>query len=206
MSWAKVHVGSNPTPGTTMRRIVLLGVAGGFGIAALFFVSARGATELSVRPQPITWGFRKVETPRTIDTIVVHTLYNPWVKDRFSRAAILRILKYYGVAPHYLILRDGTILRLVGEADIAFHAGRGRLPGADHAEDLNDRSIGIELVNSRRTKPTAAQYRSLAALVRSIGGRYAIAHIVGHRDVAPTSRTDPWNFDWKKFRAMIVQP
>ncbi|MBI4098911.1 N-acetylmuramoyl-L-alanine amidase [Candidatus Parcubacteria bacterium] len=188
-----------------MRRIIT-GVAGGFGIAALFFVSACDAAEFTVRSQPITWGFRKVEMPRTIDTVVIHTLYNPWVKDWFSRPAVLRILKHYGVAPHYLITRDGTTLQLVAEDDVAFHAGRGRLPGTDQTEDLNIRSIGIELVSSRRTNPTAAQYRSLAALVRAISNRYQIAHIVGHRDVAPASRTDPWNFDWKKFRAMIAPP
>ncbi len=194
-----------PTPDTIVRRSILFGIAGGCG-AALFFVSACSAAELAVRSQPITWGFRKVEVPRTIDTVVLHTLYNPWANDRFSRSAILRILKYYGVAPHYLIVRDGTTLQLVDEADIAFHAGRGRLPGAVASEDLNDRSIGVELVNGRRTKPTAAQYRSLASLVRVIKSRYRIAHIVGHRDVAPASRTDPWNFDWKKFRAMVQKP
>lgn len=198
-------MGSNPTPDTMMRRIVA-GVAGGLGVAALLFVPACDAAELAVRSQPITWGFRKVEAPRTIDTIVLHTLYNPWAKDRFSRSAILRILKYYGVAPHYLILRDGTTLGLVDEGDVAFHAGLGRLPGAVASEDLNDRSIGVELVNSRRTKPTAAQYRSLASLVLAISSRYRITHIVGHRDVAPASRTDPWNFDWKKFRAMVQKP
>ncbi|MBI2624568.1 N-acetylmuramoyl-L-alanine amidase [Candidatus Parcubacteria bacterium] len=187
-----------------MRRIVV-GLVGGCGAAALLFVSACSAAEFAIRSQPITWGFRRVETPRTIDTVIIHTLYNPWAKDRFSRAATLRILKHYGVAPHYLVLRDGATLQLVAEADVAFHAGRGRLPGTDQAEDLNVRSIGIELVNSRRTKPTAAQYRSLASLVRAISDRYQIAHIVGHRDVAQSRRSDPWNFDWKKFRTMIAQ-
>lgn len=183
-----------------MRRVLLLGIVGGLVLAPAHGV----AVELAVRSQPITWGFRKAEAPRTVDAVVIHTLYNPWAKDWSSRSAILRILKYYGVAPHYLVLRDGTTLRLVDEADVAFHAGRGRLPGADRAEDLNDRSIGIELASSRRTKPTAAQYRSLASLVRAISSRHTLAHIVGHRDVAPASRTDPWNFDWKKFRAMIA--
>ncbi len=49
------------------------------------------------------------------------------------------------VSAHYLIAEDGRVWRLVDEAERAWHAGAGSWRGA---EDVNSRSIGIELANA----------------------------------------------------------
>ncbi|MCF4167091.1 N-acetylmuramoyl-L-alanine amidase [Zavarzinia compransoris] len=105
------------------------------------------------------------------------------------------------VSSHYLIEEDGTVFRLVAEADRAWHAGAGSWRGLG---DVNARSIGIELVNpghewGYRPFP-AAQMSSLAALGRDILARHAIApfDVIGHSDSAPARKTDPGElFDWR---------
>ena len=49
------------------------------------------------------------------------------------------------MSAHYLIAEDGRVWRLVTEAERAWHAGVGSWGGAD---DVNSRSIGIELANA----------------------------------------------------------
>jgi N-acetylmuramoyl-L-alanine amidase len=48
------------------------------------------------------------------------------------------------VSAHWLIAEDGRLWRLVDEESRAWHAGAGRWGGA---EDVNSRSIGVELAN-----------------------------------------------------------
>lgn len=67
---------------------------------------------------------------------------NPYdIKDIYS------IYKQYGVSTHYMIGREGEIYQLVPEDQIAYHAGKGSIPGLSQVENkLNDYSIGIELM------------------------------------------------------------
>jgi N-acetylmuramoyl-L-alanine amidase len=104
------------------------------------------------------------------------------------------------VSAHYLIDKDGTTYRLVAEAGRAWHAG---VSGWAGARNINDRSIGIELVNpghdwGYRPFPVA-QMEALLDLLRGIVRRHPIpAHrVVGHSDVAPARKADPGElFDW----------
>ena len=64
---------------------------------------------------------------------------------------------------------------------------------------VNGFSLGIELVNLKTNTPTEEQYQSLADLVKFLKGKYEIKHILGHDQIAPERKTDPWNFDWEKF-------
>lgn len=104
------------------------------------------------------------------------------------------------VSCHYLIDEDGTAYRLVAEERRAWHAGAGSWRGQ---ENVNARSIGIELVNpghewGYRPFP-AAQMATLTALARDIVQRRGIAafDVIGHSDSAPSRKTDPGElFDW----------
>ncbi len=109
------------------------------------------------------------------------------------------------VSAHYVINEDGAILRLVEEARRAWHAGVAAWRGQT---DINDRSIGIELVNPGHEFGYRAfaepQMAALTALAGDILTRHAIParNVVGHSDVAPARKNDPGElFDWQRLAA-----
>ncbi|MBB3188579.1 N-acetylmuramoyl-L-alanine amidase [Microbacter margulisiae] len=150
----------------------------------------------------VNFGFRHMSN-RKIDVVVIHSTYYVG-KDTFSVAGVLSQFRRYNVASHYLIDRKGNIYRLVPEADEAYHAGKSILP-ANRRVNLNATSIGIELINTPSTPPDNRQYKALVTLIKNIKQRYPIHYIVGHSDIAPKRKTDPWNFNWKKFRQMMEE-
>ena len=112
-----------------------------------------------------------------------------------------------GVSCHYLIYEDGETLQLVPEQKRAHHAGAGAWEGHD---DVNSRSIGIEIVNaghpenwsgddSQLPEFPSDQMEAVARLSRDVIDRYAIvAHrVLAHSDIAPGRKQDPGErFDW----------
>jgi len=133
-----------------------------------------------------------------IDILVLH-----YTGMQSAEAALERLCDPAAkVSAHYLIDEDGTVFRLVDERRRAWHAGVACWRGA---RDVNDRSIGIELVNpghefGYRAFPEP-QMLSLRGLARDILGRHAIPprNVVGHSDVAPTRKQDPGElFDWAR--------
>lgn len=145
-----------------------------------------------------------MDHPRRIEAIIIHSSYNALTPDSFSVAGVIREYRKYGVSPHYLIDREGTIYRLVPDRDVAYQAGISRLP--DGQTDVNEVSVGIELLSTPYDTPTGAQYKSLAALVNWLMSRYKIEYVLGHKDIAPKRKTDPWNFNWKRFRESLIRP
>ncbi len=133
-----------------------------------------------------------------IDMLVLH------YTGMTSAAAALERLRDPAakVSAHYLIDEDGAVLRLVDETRRAWHAGVARWRGQT---DINDRSIGIELVNpghehGYRPFPEA-QMAALTALSRGIVARHPIParNVVGHGDIAPDRKQDPGElFDWRR--------
>jgi len=106
------------------------------------------------------------------------------------------------VSAHYLIAEDGQILRMVDEANRAWHAGLSYWRGVS---PVNGCSIGIEIVNPGHEfgyRPfTDEQMEALIPLLAEIVDRYQIprANIVGHSDVAPARKQDPGElFDWAR--------
>lgn len=135
---------------------------------------------------------------RTIDTIVLHSSYNALGGDPYSVPAIIAIYTRLGVSSHYIIDRDGVIYQLVPDADVSYHCGVSRMPDPDGRTGVNAFSIGIELVGSVTDRFTEPQYVSLQELIVHLKQRYPISHVVGHGEVAPDRRTDPWNLDWQR--------
>jgi N-acetylmuramoyl-L-alanine amidase len=102
------------------------------------------------------------------------------------------------VSAHYLIDYDGTVIPLVSEAARAWHAGAGQWRGLD---DINSRSIGIELANTGAEPFPEPQMAALEALLRGIMQRWAIAAegVIAHSDMAPGRKADPGaRFDWRR--------
>jgi len=105
------------------------------------------------------------------------------------------------VSSHYLINRRGKILRLVQDRHVAWHAGKscwGR------HKNLNENSIGIELVNKGHqfgyTSFKKKQISSLIKLCKKLIKKYKInkKNILGHSDIAPLRKIDPGEkFPWK---------
>jgi N-acetyl-anhydromuramyl-L-alanine amidase AmpD len=78
------------------------------------------------------------------------------------------------VSAHFLVDRDGTILRLQPETRYS-----------RHCIGLNHIAIGIENVGDAATWPlTDAQVAANAALVRDLARRFRITHLLGHHEVA----------------------
>ena len=104
------------------------------------------------------------------------------------------------VSCHYLVAEDGTVLRMVDEAERAWHAGRSHWRSI---EDVNSASIGIEIVNpghdwGYRPFPDE-QIAAVMELVADIQKRHGITrgNIVGHSDIAPARQRDPGElFPW----------
>lgn len=75
----------------------------------------------------------------------------------------------------------------------------------DGRTNINDFSIGIELINTKTGSPNEIQYQSLVQLVKYLQQKYIVPliNILGHNQIAPERKTDPWNFDWQKFNEML---
>ncbi|MGK2849111.1 MAG: N-acetylmuramoyl-L-alanine amidase [Minisyncoccota bacterium] len=141
-------------------------------------------------------GFTIPAKPRNIDTIVLHSSYDAMGPDPFLVSGIIKEYEAYGVSAHYLIDREGITYQLVRDEHIAYHAGVAVAP--DGRKNVNDFSLGIEIVNTQTGKMTDDQYRAVNALIDMLKKRYTIKFVVGHRDIAPDRKTDPWNLNWQK--------
>ncbi len=106
------------------------------------------------------------------------------------------------VSAHYMIDEEGLVYQLVTEQNRAWHAGVSSWRGETN---INDRSIGIELVNpghefGYRPFPDA-QMDALIPLAQEILARHPMParNVVGHSDIAPSRKQDPGEyFDWAK--------
>jgi N-acetyl-anhydromuramoyl-L-alanine amidase len=128
-----------------------------------------------------------------INAAVIHFISAATIApdNPYSLESILRILSGEVEAPnakvsaHYLIDRAGQILRLVPEKYRAWHAGQSKMPNTGE-ENINDFSIGIEMIRTAEEPPTSEQYEALVAVLCDIRRRHpglSIERIVGHDTV-----------------------
>lgn len=146
----------------------------------------------------VSWGFSTSDS-RKIDTIIIHSSYNAVGSDVHDLDDIIyKEYKPYGVSPHYIISREGKIYRLVKDKDVAYHAGESKVP--DGRTGVNNFSIGIEIVNTKSEKPNDSQYSALKNLLAYLKSEYKIKYVLGHKNIAPGRKDDPWNFDFGKIK------
>jgi N-acetyl-anhydromuramyl-L-alanine amidase AmpD len=145
----------------------------------------------------VSWGYSSTNQ-RAINTIIIHSSYNALDGEKYDLEKLLEEYRQYGVAPHYLIDREGNIYQLVADKDIAYHAGESRTP--DGKTGVNNFSLGIELMNTEKDSCASTQYSSLKKLLFFLKETYSIKYVLGHNDIAPGRKTDPWNFDWSKIK------
>jgi N-acetylmuramoyl-L-alanine amidase len=145
-------------------------------------------------PSP-NWDARPAGSP--IDMLMLH-----YTGMRTAREAIDRLRDPAArVSAHYVVDEDGAVLRLVPEEKRAAHAGVSCWRGHN---GLNDRSIGIEIVNpghqwGYRDFPVL-QLAAVCDLGLAVLSRHPIParNVVAHSDVAPDRKQDPGEkFDWR---------
>lgn len=142
---------------------------------------------------PVSYKYR-LDGPKRVpysmvDTIVLHHSGD----DKASKT--YNTLKNRKLSIHYIIDRDGTVYYVLDEDKKAFHA-----------ENLNSRSIGIEIVNTGRKdmEYTPEQYASIKSLIDDIAKRWNLIkvdnqHVVAHYQSSTTGKWDPSpNFDWSR--------
>ncbi len=110
------------------------------------------------------------------------------------------------VSAHYVVEENGEVSSLVDENNRAWHAGVSKW---EEDTDINDLSIGIEIVNPGHPYPgyeseyvpfPDAQMVAVLKLAKDIVERQAIkpCYVLGHSDVAWRRKIDPGElFDWK---------
>jgi N-acetylmuramoyl-L-alanine amidase len=104
------------------------------------------------------------------------------------------------VSCHYLVDEQGAITQMVDENKRAWHAGAGSWHGV---EDVNSRSIGVEIQNPGHTNGYVdfprVQMVAVTELCRDIISRHKIEprDVLAHSDIAPARKIDPGErFDW----------
>jgi N-acetyl-anhydromuramyl-L-alanine amidase AmpD len=169
--------------------------------------SADGAVTLNIARQELTVRLRPIwiESPvhanrgHTLDMIVVHRTGGEQIGP-----AINQFLSG-GTSCHYLIDRDGHIVKMVLDSQRGAQAGRETHWGSQNF--INDVSVGIENVASTTQELTAVQYTALIRLIQDLMAAHSIPRhrVLGHSDI----RTDAAgvlnndriacpgaNFDW----------
>jgi len=109
----------------------------------------------------------------------------------------------FKVSAHFLIYRSGELLQFVPLQQRAWHAGASRWRGR---ERCNDFSVGIELEGVDDGRFAAAQYASLAGLLRKLQAVLPLQDIAAHSDVAPGRKSDPGTrFDWLRVAQSLAR-
>ena len=139
-----------------------------------------------------------------ITMVIVHHTASP------TGSTLRTFMSVGGNSANYVIDRDGQIIKMVPDDRAAFHAGRARWAGN---ENINSRSIGIEIVHETGLYP-AAQYAALIDLVQALrSARRSIVdwNIIGHSDIAVDPVTDilgrkssdpGLTFEWTRLEAL----
>ena len=121
---------------------------------------------------------------------------------RSENAAIKRLTsKSSKVSCHYLIKKNGAIIKIVPDLYIAWHAG---ISSWKKDKSLNSNSIGIEISNPghdyKYKNFSQKQIASIIDLSKNLKKKYKIKkeNILGHSDIAPLRKKDPGEkFPWK---------
>lgn len=138
--------------------------------------------------------------------VVVDTLILHYTGMENAESALQRLCDPRAeVSAHYFVYEDGRILQCVPEMRRAWHAGRSSWKGE---EDLNSRSIGIEIVNPGHefgyVDFPEEQIKAVSDLCKEICQRHSIApwRVLAHSDIAPDRKEDPGEkFPWARLAA-----
>ena len=141
---------------------------------------------------------KKKRKKHKINFVVIH-----YTGMQSKIASIKRLINpIHKVSCHYLIDRTGTVIQMIKDNQIAWHAGKSKWKKINN---LNNISLGIELVNKGHKfgyqNFSSKQINSLIKLCKNLKKKYLIKkeNFLGHSDIAPLRKMDPGEkFPWKK--------
>ena len=141
---------------------------------------------------------RKFRSKKDIKFVIIH-----YTGMQSEIASIKRLKNPKSkVSCHYLIDRKGTVVNMVKDNFVAWHAGKSKWKNFNN---LNSSSIGIELVNKGHRfgyqNFSSSQIFSLINLCKILKKKFAIknSNFLGHSDIAPLRKLDPGEkFPWKR--------
>ena len=115
--------------------------------------------------------------------------------EAFARYHVIE-LGWPGIGYHYVIGKDGTVLKTNPNSVSSYHAGK-----------ANATSLGVCLVGVFDIKePPQEQWEAALRLTRELMGAYGIPaeRVIGHREV-PAAKSCPGNkFDMNAFRRCLT--
>lgn len=150
-----------------------------------------------------------------VDTVVLHASEG----DDFDE--MIRTLRRDDHSFHYIIKRDGVIVKGVPYSNVAFHCGNSYGPheaarGLSYDRDvhgafvehccINDYSIGICLMNRNDGEDPYGpdQWQACLTLIRDLKTPLPkLRYLTGHAMVAPNRATDPRGFDLAALSAAV---
>ena len=144
-----------------------------------------------------------------VSLVVVHSISLP--PGQFGGDAIERLftnrldpaahpyfesIAHLRVSSHFLVRREGSLVRFVPVERRAWHGGASSWRGRGRC---NDFSVGIELEGADEAPFEDAQYEALALLLMDLRKDLPLRAIAGHSEIAPGRKTDPGpRFDWQR--------
>lgn len=144
--------------------------------------------------------------PADINYLVIHTVQG-------SLGSAINTFESRGLnkprSAHYIVGRDGKVVKTVSPENIAWHAGTSPPgSGGNHESNvLNANSIGVEHGGFVSEEPTREQYISSAALVSLLCELYRIPkdrdHIVGHEEIKEAKGDPGSNWDWDLYMKLV---
>ena len=141
-------------------------------VAVLLLAQTAAALDITDAYSP-----RNRERPQRKRTefIILHTTEGP-------KAPSLAKLQKNGEA-HYLVDTGGKVFRIIDRGRVAFHAGRSMWDGKTNLDNV---SVGIEIVGYHNQPITSAQYRAVKELVEQVQGIYKVpdSRVLSHCAVA----------------------
>lgn len=152
-----------------------------------------------------------------VDTVVIHYMSAVALQpeDPYNTETIIGIFCDYGVSSHFFIDRTGLCHQLVPEEKKAWHCGGSIMPPPDNRKNVNDFSLGIELLATDKSGFTQQQYTALSCLCRHLEASFGKKMTyVGHDQIAGQRavdlglrrdcKIDPGPlFDWNRFNEML---